>query len=196
MLQAIPQVFKLVFQSAFTGHAGLGAFAGSGIMLTVSQGIRRGCYAGDIGIGYASIIHSESNERVPEKQASLTIFDIFVDSFMICTTSILVILLTGIWKEPIEASLLVQTALGLYFPFMDYFMPIFLFLLGYTTIIAYFCTGIKCAEWLSPRYGPKVYFLYAALALFLFSFVDMTHALIVMSITGALLLSVNLFGNI
>lgn len=190
----LPSLFGEVFTSAFTGHAAVGGFAGSTLMLTISQGIRRGCYTADVGVGYASIIHSESCVTVPEKQASLAIFDIFLDTFTVCTTSILLILVTGVWKEPIHESLLIQTALGYYFPYMHYFMPFFLFLLGYTTIIAYFCVGLKCAQFLSPTKGKWFYYVYGTAALFLFSFIETRQALIVMSITQVLLIVVNLLG--
>lgn len=192
--ETLPGILSTIVHSAFTGHAAAGAFAGSGIMLAISQGIRRGCYSGDVGVGYASVIHSESRECHPEKQAALAIFDIFIDTFMVCTTSILIVLVTGVWQEQMDASLLIQTALGLHFPFMEIFMPTFLFLLGYTTITAYFCAGIKCAEFLAPRYGKMLYYFYAALALALFSYIDNYNALIVMSITGGLLLLFNLSG--
>lgn len=192
--QFIPEMMTTIVKSAFTGHAAVGGFAGSGLLFTVSQGIRRGCYSGDLGVGYASVIHSESGEVSPEKQASLAIIDIFVDSFLICSTSVMLVLVTGAWKAPLDGSLLVQTALTNYFPYMDIFIPLFLFLLGYTTIIAYFCTGIKCAEFLSPKHGKKIYYAYAIPALAFFSFYDTSHALIVMSITGGLLLLINLYG--
>lgn len=190
----VPAVFSLIISSAFTGHAGVGAFAGSSLLITMTQGIRRGCYSGDVGVGYASVIHSESNEKIPERQASLAIFEIFLDSFLVCTTSVLIVLLTGVWQQPLEASVLVQKGLEQHFPFMDYFMPFFLFLLGYSTVLAYFCTGIKCAEHLSPTWGRYIYYGYAVMALFMFSFIEMYQALIVMSITGGLLLVINLYG--
>lgn len=193
-LALIPSLVMQVFASAFTGHAATGAFVGSGLMLTVSQGIKRGCYTGDVGIGYASIIHSESSAKVPERQASLAIVDIFLDTFTVCTTSILVILLTGVWKEPLHESMLVQVALSKYFPYMHYFMPFFLFLLGYSTIIAYFCVGLKCADFLSPKRGKILYYIYATIALALFSFVETRQALVVMSLTQVLLLFINLYG--
>ena len=88
-LTGLPGVLKQIFVSAFTGHAAFGGFAGAGIMAAMSHGIRRGCYTGDIGVGYASVIHSESSVQVPEKQASLAIFDIFLDTFIVCTTSLI-----------------------------------------------------------------------------------------------------------
>lgn len=190
-LSALPGVFEQIFVSAFSGHAAFGGFAGAGIMATMSHGIRRGCYAGDIGVGYASVIHSESCAQVPEKQASLAIFDIFLDAFVVCTTSLFLILTTGIWHEPMEASKLVQTVLAGYFPYMHVFMPLFLFILGYNTINAYFCVGLKCAEHLSVRWGKSLYFCYAIAALLLFSFMGSAQAQSVMAIAGVSLLIIN-----
>lgn len=192
-LTAIPSVLSEVFSHAFTGHAAVGGFVGSTLMLTISQGVRRGCYTGDVGVGYASVIHSESSVTIPEKQAALVIFDIFLDTFIICTTSVMIILVTDVWKEPIPAALLVQTALGHYFPYMHYFMPFFLFLLGYSTINAYFCVGIKCAEYLSPKRGRALYFAYATLILAIFSLFDTTQAQTLMTIAGGLLLVINCY---
>jgi len=108
--------------------------------------------------------------------------------------SLLLILVTGVWQEPVSTSLLVQKALSAYFPYMNIFMPFFLVMLGYSTIISFFCVGQKCAEFLSPRYGRIVYFLYALVAFPLFTFVNIEQALIVMSISGALLLIINVSG--
>lgn len=193
-LQEFPAVIKAVFSSAFSGHAALGGFLGSTLLMTISHGVRSGCYSGDLGIGYASVIHAESSTHVPEKQASLVIFDIFLDTFLICTSSVMVILATGVWQDPLPTGMLVQTALGMYFPHMDIFMPVFLFLLGYSTINAYFCVGLKCAEFLSPSYGKKLYYAYAAASLFAFSFAATEQARNIMAIAGGLLMVVNSYG--
>ena len=190
----IPEAFATIFKSAFTGHAAVGAFAGSGIMLTVSQGISRACYAGDVGVGYSSILHSENSTALPENQALLSVIDIFIDSFIVCTTSIVLVIVTGVWNQPIDASILIQTALSQYFPYMELFMPIFLFFMGYTAINAYFCTGIRCAEFLSPKMGKWIYFLFGSLALAFFCTVESSKALMVNSIAGGLLLLINLYG--
>jgi AGCS family alanine or glycine:cation symporter len=77
---------------------------------------------------------------------------------------------------------------------MHIFMPIFLFLLGYTSILAYFVVGIKCAKFISPTWGPRLYYLYACITLPLFAFVNPTHAFLIMSLSGAALLIFNLIG--
>lgn len=190
-LHEIPRVLYDVFSAAWNGHAAIGGFAGSSMIITISHGVRRGCYTGDVGIGYASVIHSESSEQIPEKQALLAIFDIFLDTFVICTTSLFLILATGVWKEGIEPSLMVQSVLSDYFPYMHIFMPIFLFMLGYTTINAYFCVGLRCAEYLWPAHGKRAYYAYAVLALVIFSFLDTLQAQMIMAIAGVALLLIN-----
>jgi len=187
----IPQVFLDIFQYAFTPHAAVGAFAGSSVMIGMSQGIRRACYSCDIGVGYASIIHSASAEKSVTRQASLTIFEVFLDTFIICTMSIVIVLSTGTWKEPIPSIYLVQNALTQYLPYMNYFMPVMLFLLGYSTIITYFCAGMKTASFLSPRFGRPMYYVYAVSALMVFAFFDTTQANTLMSFVLACLLALN-----
>lgn len=194
-IHLIPSILSSVFKSAFHGHAAIGGFAGSGILLAIQHGTARAAYSADLGIGYDSIIQSESSTVHPEKQASLAILGVFIDNF-ICTMSILLVLITGIWKAnpPIAISELVQTSLAQYFPYMTVFMPIFLLITGYTTVIAYLCVGLKCARFLAPKYGEKIYILYACFGFLFFSFFNPSSALLVMSISGALLLILNLFG--
>ncbi len=190
----IPALLATIVRSAFKGHAPLGGFAGSTLMLALSQGVTRACYSADIGTGNAAIIHAESAQPHPHRQARLSILGIFLDTFIVCTTTALLILVTGIWKEEIPASMMVQTALAAHFPGMSYFMPIFLLILGYSSIISFFYVGLKCATFLHPTWGKRGYYLYACIAFILFSFVDQTQALTIMSLTGAGLLCINLWG--
>ena len=190
----VPQMFHLIFRSAFEGHAPLGGFAGGGIYLAVSQGMARGCYSGDIGVGYASIVHAESRQQDPRKEAQSAILGIFIDTFIVCTFSTFLILLTGVWHESVPASQLVQDALAFHFPYMEFFMPLFLFLLGYSTLIAFFVVGLKCARFLHPKRGAMAYYIYAISAFLVFSVLDQEYALTIMSIFGGLLLVLNIIG--
>lgn len=191
----LPGVMAMVIKSAFSGHAALGGFAGSTMMLAIQNGMAGACYAADIGIGYDSTIQSESRTIYPERQARMAFFGVCLDNF-ICTLSILVVLVTGLWQTPIssESAPLVQMAFSQYFPFMDIIMPFFVFILGYTTLIAYLIVGMKCAKYLFPRNGVKFYMGYSIFVFTFFSFFDQTQALLVMRIAGALLLIINLTG--
>ncbi|MFV0339362.1 MAG: amino acid carrier protein [Parachlamydiaceae bacterium] len=190
----LPEVLGNVFRYAFTGHGALGGFVGSTLMMTISQGVRRGCYTGDIAVGYASVINSETCLQKPQKQASLEFLGVVLDTFVICTTSVVLILLTDVWHQPLDVSVLVQTALGQHFPYMHLFMPFFLFLLGYSTINAYFIAGLKCIDYLAPNHGRKLFYPLASLALLGSAYIDVVQAQSIMAIVGGLLLVLNVAG--
>ncbi len=193
-LSLLPVVFKSILHGAFTPQAAVGAFAGSSILLTISMGLSRGAYSGDLGVGYTSILYTATSCKDISRISALTILSIFIDTFVISSLSILLVLLTEKWSTPLHVTLMVQEALSEFFPFMHFFMPFFLFLLGYTTVIAYLVVGLKCAHYLSPKYGKIVYYIYAGLSFFLFAFIDPTQAFVIMSLSGALLLLLNLTG--
>lgn len=190
----LPAIFSAIFKGAFTKQAAIGGFAGSTVPQAISMGLSRGAYSGDIGVGYTSVIYAESRTEHIQRQASMSIIGIFLDTFVICTLSILVVLTTGYWHTETDVALMVQEALGYHFPFMHFFMPTFLFLLGYTTILAYFVVGVKCAKFISKKWGPALYYLYAIIALPLFAFVEPSQAFVIMSLSGAFLLVFNLTG--
>ncbi len=187
--------FVTIFKSAFTGHAAVGAFTVSTMLITITNGMKRACYTGDIGIGYASIIHAESEEATPERQAALGIFGIFLDTFVVCTCTVLLILITGLWNQGIHEDLVLATALGKYIPHMNLIWPFFVFLLGFSSLIAFYAVGKKSAEFLWPRYGKIGYTIYAMASFLLFSFIgDEAHIMTVMSAVGAVLLLINMYG--
>jgi AGCS family alanine or glycine:cation symporter len=194
-LNELPALLVEVVRSAFTGHAELGGFVGSTILLSLQQGISRAVYTADIGIGYDSIIQSETSATDIEKQAQLSMLGVFVDNF-VCTCTLLIALTSGFWKSVpmLDPALVVQNALAVYFPGQSVFMPIFLFVLVYTTLISYLLVGFKCARFLHSQHGQKVYFVFAILFLLFFSFFDQSKALLVMSLAGCLLLCINLLG--
>ncbi len=191
----VPKMFGQVISSALSGQAAIGGFAGSTLLMTMSRGISSACYSGDVGIGYASIIHAETNVDDPEKQASLAIVGIFLDTIVVCTAVMLLIMITGVWQDQsIKGSMLVQTALDMYFPYMNIFMPMFIFMLGFSTITAYMIAGIKSAKFLSPKNGKPVFIFLASCAFVIFSFHDPSLAMSVMYISGGLLMVINIPG--
>lgn len=191
----LPAIFAMVIDSAFSGHAAIGGFAGSTMMLAIQNGMASACYSADIGIGYDSTIQSESLTIQPERQARMAFFGVCLDNF-ICTLSIMVVLVTGLWQIPIgaEGPPLVQIAFGQHFPLMNVIIPLFIFILGYTTLITYLIVGSKCAKYLFPTYGAQLYLGYSICIFVFFSFFDQTVALLVMRLAGALLLVINLAG--
>ena len=62
----------MIFDAAFTPQAAVGGFAGSTVALTLSMGLSRGAYSGDIGVGYTSIVHAESSTTTSGRQSVLS----------------------------------------------------------------------------------------------------------------------------
>jgi len=185
-------IWYSIFSSAFHGHAAIGGFAGSTFLMTASQGMARACYSSDIGSGYASVVHSETSQRYPENQAIFEFFGVFMDTFVISTLTILIILSTECWHEPIPASHVLQHAFGLYFNGMDYFFPVFISILGFSNILAFFAVGKKCIAYLHPQWGTTAYYIYATFSFLAFSYGEPRYALMMMSLTGFSLLTLNL----
>ena len=95
----LPRAFGLVFEGAFTGTAATGGFAGSTIMMAMRYGIARGLFSNEAGLGSAPMVHAAADTDHPVRQGMYGIFEVFVDTILVCTTTGLVILVTGVWSS-------------------------------------------------------------------------------------------------
>ncbi len=189
----VPEFFITVFKSAFTGHAAIGGFAGSTVLMAAQQGAARAVYSGDIAIGFDSIIQSETKTNNLHYQARLAIIASLTDT-LICTMSVMIVYLTGLWTHlsPYKLSEYASRALALHIPYAEYLIIAVIFLAGFTTIQAYFAVGIKAAKFLSPRYGKLAYFLYAIFAFWFFAHYDQSKILAIMGLSAGLLMLINI----
>ncbi|NRA73855.1 MAG: sodium:alanine symporter family protein [Rickettsiales bacterium] len=189
----LPNLLLTVVKSAFVGHAPVAGFLGSTALASIQYGVARAVYSGDIGIGYDSIVQSETKTKHPEYQARLAIFGQLTDT-IICTCTVLVVLLTGAWYDPSvkEPSQYIIKALSLYFPYVGVFMSILFFITGYSTIIAYFTVGTKCASFIMPKIGKKIYVTFGIIAFLLTKYFDQSTLILIMSISGGLLIVMNI----
>ena len=89
----VPHVFGMIFQGAFTPDAVTGGAAGIGVKLCITWGVKRGVFSNEAGLGSAPIAHAASSEPNPVKQGLYGIFEVFMDTIVICTLSGLTILL-------------------------------------------------------------------------------------------------------
>jgi AGCS family alanine or glycine:cation symporter len=191
----LPAFFQTVVSSAFTGHAKLGGFVGSSMILAAYMGISKTVYSGDIGIGYDSIVQSETKIAAPEKQATLAIYALFTDS-MICILTNIMLGVTGAWYtlNHLEPSDIVAQTLSGYIPYSDFFMTLLLFFAGFTTIIAYLVAGMKCAEFINAKYGKIIYLLYSVFAFIFFCNFSQKMVIIIMSLLSGMLVLLNVSG--
>jgi AGCS family alanine or glycine:cation symporter len=96
--ERIPGAFGLVFDGAFNGTAAAGGFAGATIMMAMRYGIARGLFSNEAGLGSAPMVHAAAETDHPVRQALYGIFEVFVDTILICTTTGLVVLVSGDWQ--------------------------------------------------------------------------------------------------
>ncbi len=106
----IPRILGMVVSGAFSGHAAAGGFAGATMMAAVRFGIARGLFSNEAGLGSAPMVHAAAQTDHPVRQGMYGIFEVFVDTILICTTSGLVILLTETWTGDVTGAALAARA--------------------------------------------------------------------------------------
>lgn len=194
-LDKLPDTLCEICKGAFLGYAPVAGFIGSTALMAMHFGIARAVYSADIAIGYDSVVHSETKSQHPELQAKLAIFGQLTDT-IICTCSILVVLVTGVWSDPSvkDPSGYIIKALSMHFKHIEVFMTFLFFTAGYTTIIAYFAVGMKSAKYIHRRLGPTIYIMYAIFAFIMTNYVNQYAPILIMSLSGGLLVMLNIAG--
>ena len=108
--EAIPHALRLVLDGAFSGTAAAGGFAGSTSWIAMRYGIARGLFSNEAGLGSAPMVHAAAKTDHPVRQGMYGIFEVFVDTVLICTTTGLVILVTGAWAGGATGAALIGKA--------------------------------------------------------------------------------------
>lgn len=98
-IKNIPAAFVLIVKDAFTGQAALGGFLGSTIMMAMRYGVARGLLSNEAGCGTAPMTHSVAKVKHPVEQGLYGISEVFVDTFIVCTFTALIIIVTGVWNS-------------------------------------------------------------------------------------------------
>ncbi len=95
----IPEVFKAIFDGAFNGTAALGGFTGAVFAQVVKTGMSRAVFSNEAGWGTSAMIHSTSKTDHPVRQGIMGVFEVFVDTIIICSITALVVIISGQWTS-------------------------------------------------------------------------------------------------
>ena len=106
---AIPTTFRLIFEGAFNGTAALGGFAGATVAKVVQTGLARSVYSNEAGWGSSPMIHATATTDHPIRQGILGVFEVFVDTMVICTLTALLVVNTGEWSSGLDGANLTLT---------------------------------------------------------------------------------------
>lgn len=161
-------VFREIFVGAFDFKAIFGGFAGSALM----QGIKRGLYSNEAGVGSAPNAAAAADVSHPVKQGLVQMLSVFIDTLLICTATAMMCLSSGLVPSAdLTGAPFVQTALASSFgSFGNYFITISLLLFAFTTLIGnlFYCEGCLnyvAGRTLSTKFIKSFYFLASIIVL-------------------------------
>jgi alanine or glycine:cation symporter, AGCS family len=150
----LPTALGLVIDGAFTGTAATGGFAGSTLMMALRYGVARGLFSNEAGLGSAPIVHAVAQTDHPVRQGLYGIFEVFVDTILVCTTTGLVVLVTGSWTQGTSGAALAGAAFSTGLPgtWGNIVVSISLVLFAFSTVIGWSYYGETGIVYL---FGPK-----------------------------------------
>ena len=154
-----------IFKFAFTPAAFIGGGIGLLIKKTMTQGFKRGVFSNEAGLGSSVMVHSSSNVKEPVKQGMWGIFEVFFDTFVVCTMTAVVVLSTGFINlqtgapvDGVSGDTLVSAAFSNYFGAPGaWFVAIAMLFFAFTTVLGWSQYGSKAVEYLFGAKGVKVY---------------------------------------
>ena len=171
-LDKLGPMFASIFKYAFKPTAVLGGGIGVLIQKTMTQGFKRGVFSNEAGLGSSVMVHSSSNVKEPVKQGMWGIFEVFFDTFVVCTMTAIVVLSTGFIDLAtgapaigINGDTLVSEAFGKYFGAPGtWFIAIAMLFFAFTTVLGWSQYGSKAVEYLFGSTGVKIYkFIFVAM---------------------------------
>lgn len=193
--EKILPTFLLMFKAAFAPSAVVGGTLGYGLVKTITTGFDRGIFATDAGTGIVPILQAgtKSNSAVLNGVTTL-IAPVLV--MIVCTTTGLVLMVTGAWPSGLQSTNLVTAAFenGLGTALGRSVVVISLFLFAYTTILAWACCAERAVDYLtSPRWiKPFRYFFLATIPIGAIANVELVWLLADIAIS--LMLTANMIG--
>lgn len=192
-IEKIPATLALIFTSAFSPTAAVGGFAGASIRMAIQNGVARGVFSNESGLGSAPIAAATAKTNEPVEQGLISMTGTFIDTLIICTLTGLTILVTGVWSGDLNGVALTQSAFSTVF---SYFGPslltIFLVLFAFTTILGWNYYGERCFEFL---FGVRFIWLYRVVfvvMVLLGGFIELDMVWIIADIVNALMALPNL----
>ncbi|TCI47197.1 alanine:cation symporter family protein [Exiguobacterium sp. SH3S2] len=149
----LPSVFGLIFSE---GVLGLEQLFGGAIGAMVLQGIRRGLFSNEAGMGSAPNAAATAEVSHPVKQGLIQSFSVFVDTLIICTSTAMIILLSGVAGSDSFAGVeLTQAALTAEIgPMATSFLTIAIFLFAFSSILGNYYYGETNIQFISNK---KIY---------------------------------------
>ncbi len=148
-LGAIPAALKLIFVQAFQAPE---AVAGGLLGGVIREGVSRGLFSNEAGLGSAAMAHGAARTKEPVREGMVAMLGPFIDTIVICTMTALVIILTGAAGEDASKGTLTATAFGMGLPGFGTVVELGMVLFAFSTLVSWSYYGDRAADYL---FGPK-----------------------------------------
>ena len=171
----VPAVFASIFQGAFQPQAVTGGIVGS-FFLSMKKGVSRGIFSNEAGLGTGSIAHACADTSDPVKQGMFGIFEVFMDTIVICTLTALTILLSGVpiaFGQDAGAELTISGFTAVYGNWVSIFTAVAMCCFAFSTIIGWGLYGSRCMEFLFGSRSIKLFTVAYALVSIVGATVDL-----------------------
>ena len=154
----VPAAVSMIFESAFTTTAATGGFLGATVMMAMKNGVARGVFSNESGLGSAPIVAAAAKTKWPAEQGLISMTGTFIDTIVICTLTGLTLVVTGVWCGMENGAALTNAAFTSAFPvFGGYMLLIGLVLFAFTTILGWNYYGERCMIYLVGTKGVLPY---------------------------------------
>jgi AGCS family alanine or glycine:cation symporter len=156
----LPNVLVMIVTEAFTPTAAVGGFAGATVAQAIQIGVSRGVLSNEAGLGSSPIAHGIANVKHPVEQGTVGVFEVWVDTIVVCTATAFVILESGLWTDIAfqgASGDLTAAALSTTIPFASAIVALCSFLFAFSTLIGWCYYGEKCFEFMFGSSMVKTY---------------------------------------
>ncbi len=199
----IPTVLHMIFEGAFTADAAVGGAIG----ITIIQGVKRGLFSNEAGMGSAPNAAASATTDHPVNQGLIQTFGVYIDTLLICSLTAFIILVSGVPLDPsaTDGISITMTALSsIVGNWSIYFLLIAIFFFAYSSILGYYYYAQANVEYLSEKKSSLRIYQFSLIGIILFGSIsssDLVWALAdlfmgimaILNITAILLLSKQAF---
>lgn len=148
----VPGAFATIVKSAFGVRAAAGGALGA-MMVAMQNGIARGIFSNEAGLGSAPIAAAAAHTDEPAKQGLISMLGTFIDTIIICTMTGLAIVITGAWDMGLQGVAVTTKAFQIGLPFpgevASFLLMVCLIFFAFTTILGWDYYSEKCLEYLT-----------------------------------------------
>lgn len=192
--QYIGPAFAQIFKYAFTARAAAGGGIGYTVMMAMRSGVARGVFTNEAGLGSSPIAHAAATTDHPVRQGMWGVFEVFVDTIVVCTMTALVILTTTAWEAEPNAATLVADSFEQGFSGGKYIVTLGLVLFALSTILSWEYYGETCARFVfGDKIGP-IYKIIFIPIIVLGATINLDNVWIIAEIMNGLMAIPNLIG--